>query len=54
MFSMTGFFFFLKSWGQQSMIMVLQFAELSYSRLDSDRSRYLNPVQLIFVRDQAK
>lgn len=54
MFSMTGFFFFLESWGQQSMIMALQFAELSYSKLNSDRSLYLNPVRLIFVRDQAK
>lgn len=34
-------FFFLESWGQQSMIMALQFAELSYSKLDSDRSLYL-------------
>ena len=52
MFSMTTFFF-LESWGQQSLIMAMQFAQLSYSKLDSDRSLYLNPVWLIFVRDQA-
>ena len=43
MFSMTGFLF-LESWGQQSMIMAMQFAQLNYSKLDSDRSLYLNPV----------
>ena len=31
----------------------MQFAQLSFSKLDSDRSLYLNPVWLIFVRDQA-
>ena len=37
MFSMTSFFY-LESWGQQSLTMALQIAELSYSKVDSDRS----------------
>ena len=41
MLAMTSFFF------------LLRFAEISYSKLASDTNLYLNPVRLIFVRNQA-